>query len=609
VVAVQAALDAGLGRTLELPALSLPFVLVAWGLVLVAASVPGLVPVAAGAPSSPPAWLPELVGGWLTALASVLFVPGPAPGALVALAIVLETRIGLSLSVLGFAVGHAALQAFSGSARPPVGLEENALLAAMSLGGAWLVPQRSAFALAVLGAGGAALGTVALSALTALPALIGPFNVVTLGMVLALRQRVGGAAPRLVDFVPGTPEANLAYHRTRVARFGTRWLRLALPFLGRWTVTQGVDGGITHVGPWRHALDFEVQGADGRVFSAAGARLEDFHCYRLPVLAVAAGRVVKVVHEVPDNPVGEHNPDDNWGNLVMLEHGPGLYSLVCHLAPGTVEVVEGQRVGQGARLGRCGNSGRSFVPHLHLQLQASPRLGAATLELELNELVDESGAGPVLFRSCVPTRGARVRNLDPRDELAALFTLPVGARLDFALDGPRGPSRERVEVSVDLWGALVLESERGHRLHVERTPRQFIAHDCLGSRHSALFLWAAAAPRVPLELPAGLVWDDVVPRRAFRPRWRAWATDLLEPFLGEGPLRLDFTSSLEADALTVRGHGQLGRERLETWARFTASGAMEFRLEHAGAVSTARLEGRPHALVTAPARLARARAA
>ena len=75
---------------------------------------------------------------------------------------------------------------------------------------------------------------------------------------------------------------------------------LALPFMGLWTVSQGVSGAYTHRGIWRHALDFIVV-KQGRSFAGQGQHLEDFYAYGLPVLSPAFGQVWRVVNDVPDN--------------------------------------------------------------------------------------------------------------------------------------------------------------------------------------------------------------------------------------------------------------------------------------------------------------------
>lgn len=589
VVLLEAALESSLGVLLGLPLLSLPFVLVTW-LALAAAPFLGIAARAAPAllPEAGPAWLPAPAALYLRALGALFFTPGLAAGAVVLAALLLHSRIATMLSLVGFAVAWLLAEevfTFASDAALLV-LCANAALAAVALGGVWFVPQPSAFLLAAGGAVLTALGTAGALALLRpldLPALILPFNLAMLVTLLAFRQRVRDGAPKAVDFAGGTPEANLAYYRTRVARFGPgQAVRFALPFAGRWVVTQGVDGPHTHRGLWRHGLDFEVEDASGTRHARDGAALADHRCYRLPVLAAADGVVVKVVADVPDNPPGRHNAREPWGNLVLLRHAPGLHSLVAHLAPGSVEVREGQLVRQGTRLGACGNSGRSFVPHLHFQLQATPRLGAPTLELTFADVVAGDHDRPVLHRWLLPAEGQAVRPLQRREELAAPFALPIGAELEFEVEGPEGRvHRERVVSRIGLLGELFLESPALEaQLWFENQGRQFVVYDQAGGRDSVLHLLATAAPRVPYELPDGLAWDDVLPRRHLRPRWARWAADAAEPFLAEGGVAVAFRAARQARGLEVRGAGRAGRRALATQAVFDADGplALEVRL-------------------------------
>jgi urea transporter/murein DD-endopeptidase MepM/ murein hydrolase activator NlpD len=581
VVFLEAALESALGAVFYLPLLSLPFVLVTW-LSLAAAPDVGIVARAAPEliPAHGPAWLPEVADLFLRSLGVIFFSPTVLAGAVVLAALVLHSRIATLLTALGFAVAHAlSTWVFTFASDPALlVLNANAMLAALALGGVWFVPQRAAFLLAGAAALLTSLGTAGALALfrpLGLPVLILPFNVTMLVALAAMRQRTRDGAPKAVDFVAGTPEANLAYYRTRLARFGPGFgVRFAPPFAGRWTVTQGVDGKHTHQGPWRHALDFEVAGAGGSTHTGAGAELRDFRCYRLPVLAAADGTVVKVVADVPDNPVGERNAREPYGNLVLLQHGPGLFSLVAHLAPGSVEVREGQLVRQGARLGRCGNSGRSFVPHLHFQLQGTARIGAPTLELTLSDVVTGGEEGQVLHRWLVPEEGQAVRALERRDEAAAPFAFPLGQEVTFEVRGPSGRvHRETVGSHIGLMGELTLESPSlAAVLWYENQGRQFVVFDHTGRRESVLHLLATAVPRVPYEATPGLAWDDVLPRRRLRPAWVRWLTDLAEPFLPEGGIPLALEAARRGARLEVRGRGRAGRQPIETLAVLDAGG-------------------------------------
>lgn len=60
------------------------------------------------------------------------------------------------------------------------------------------------------------------------------------------------------------------------------------------------------------------------------------------------------------------------GNHVVIAMGSdGPYVLLAHLQQGSVQVQPGQAVSVGTPVARCGNSGNSTEPHIHLQVSDS----------------------------------------------------------------------------------------------------------------------------------------------------------------------------------------------------------------------------------------------
>lgn len=150
-----------------------------------------------------------------------------------------------------------------------------------------------------------------------------------------------------------------------------------LDITGGMTTHFGITGNFM-----RHALDFVVADARGRLFRNDGARPEDWFGWGAPVLATGDGVVLRARDGMRDNRKGEPPPFDQaaimqdltlfLGNHVVVDHGNGEFSLFAHLKQGSVAVEPGQKVARGEPLGAMGMSGDAFLVHLHYQLQSGP---------------------------------------------------------------------------------------------------------------------------------------------------------------------------------------------------------------------------------------------
>jgi murein DD-endopeptidase MepM/ murein hydrolase activator NlpD len=58
--------------------------------------------------------------------------------------------------------------------------------------------------------------------------------------------------------------------------------------------------------------------------------------------------------------------------VVLALDAPAVFVVLAHLRRGSVAVRPGQRVTTGALVGRCGNSGNSTQPHVHVQAMDGP---------------------------------------------------------------------------------------------------------------------------------------------------------------------------------------------------------------------------------------------
>lgn len=560
-VLITAALRASLGYYLNLPVLTLPFLLTIFPVLAAAPSIRGMNPrVHDAMPSFFQLSFPDVMIGYLKSLGAILFMPDVAAGFILLVALLFFSRIALFLSLVGFGIAifwfHWMFDFPQGNLYSSVGF--NFVLISIAMGGIWFVPQKSSFLLAISSVLFCALlwtGATPLFSSLGLPVLILPFNLTLLTFLFGMRQRTMDGTPKSVmDFESSGPESNLLHYQTRIMRFSSHFdFPISLPFLGIWTCIQGVSGPFTHRGFWEHGFDFEVKDHSGSPNKNAGLEISDYFAYKLPVLACADGQIVRVVHHLPDNPAGAPDLKENWGNLVMIQHSPSLFSLVCHLTPHPPKFKEGDFVRRGDIIGFCGNSGRSATPHLHFHFQNTPRVGSPTIHSEFHEVVLE-GEHPRLLNVYVPREGDRIRNIRKDQEIADRFIFPVGQNFLFKCYSEDKQWHEEVESVMDLYGRLKLISPiRKTQIHFEYKNSVFTIFDFEGQVDSVLFVLYASAPRVPYESVVNLSFEDRLSARHFLPLIQKILSDLLAPFFNRKGVNLTYGCELRGSDFIVSG--------------------------------------------------------
>lgn len=173
--------------------------------------------------------------------------------------------------------------------------------------------------------------------------------------------------------------------------------RYLFPLRGRFYVQAGPSLNTHHrwAVPEEFAFDIAEIGEGGLSFRQDGSSFIDYLAYGQPVYAAADGEVVKVVSNLPEDPQQFRRPGEPqdayfqriqaWqatmmaggaeglaGNVVIIKHPWGEYSVYAHLKPGTTTVKVGQKVAAGTMIGRVGSSGSSTEPHLHFHVCDGP---------------------------------------------------------------------------------------------------------------------------------------------------------------------------------------------------------------------------------------------
>jgi hypothetical protein len=152
--------------------------------------------------------------------------------------------------------------------------------------------------------------------------------------------------------------------------------KLALPFKGEWLVFWGgetVQQNYHQDAPnQRFAFDTLKIGADGKTHKGDGKTNEDYYAFGQEIIAPADGVATYVVDGVQDNVPGEMNRMFVPGNLVVIKHAEGEYSLFAHFKQNSIRIKVGDKITKGQTIGLCGNSGNSSEAHLHYQFQNTP---------------------------------------------------------------------------------------------------------------------------------------------------------------------------------------------------------------------------------------------
>ena len=326
----------------------------------------------------------DLPAAFLYGLGVFVFSPSVLSGAVIAILIALWSPVMFLTGLIGWLSGALFSIAIISIGAPVdwVPASYNSFLAGMALGAVFIVPGLHGLVTASFAGMLAALLAAFLqiqtnySGVSYLPI---PF-IITLYSGLATMTGMG-----LVGRDWG---AMALWARPETARISFDWLEsrwgsrkdqlLSVPVHGPVEITQGMDGPLTHRGRWRHALDFEKPRTN---FGTTAENRPSI--WGADVYSPVEGKVVCVQNGIPDNPIGTVNYGENWGNHVIIQSDKTPHVGVCHLMAGSVAVRPGQRVLFDTVLGKVGNSGRSAVPHLHLQQQSGPKLGTPTKPFRL----------------------------------------------------------------------------------------------------------------------------------------------------------------------------------------------------------------------------------
>lgn len=465
---------AGLQANKKLPYLSLPFLFVVW---LIQLAAPHFAPLInndrgifvyndllrIGGSEMVSAYhfydsivLPHLVEVYLKSLGAIIFQYNIIAGSLIAIGLLIFSRIAFLLSIVGFISGYYFFILLQGNIDlinySYIGF--NFILAAIAIGGYFLLANAYSFLMViiiapiisiVIAASATVLNVLGLSVFSL------PFNIMVIMVLYFLYNRVKADKIKLTQVQLFSPEKNLYRYLNEKERYNDEvYFKIGLPFYGEWIISQGQNGSITHKNEYQYAWDFVINDDELKTFRLPGNNLEDYYCYALVILAPADGYVIDIIDGIEDNLVGDVNMQQNWGNTIIIKHAEQLYSKISHIKKNSFKVAINEYVYKGQMLANNGNSGRSPEPHIHFQLQSTSVIQATTIKYPLSNYVIKRNNNYIYYSSGIPLENEIVANASLNNLLKNAFHFIPGKKINWDIKTGNKNEFVKWEVFTDI---------------------------------------------------------------------------------------------------------------------------------------------------------------
>lgn len=333
-----------------------------------------------------------------------------------------------------------------------------------------------------------------------------PFTCIVLIVLYVLKQN---KYPYITEVFLGSPEENLENHTLYKSRFNNYLPQPYVPFSEEWVVYQAFNGDWTHKGSWAYAVDFVITDKHtNKTYKNDGHYLRDYYCYKQKVTSPVSGYIISICNEHLDNAIGQVDTNYNWGNYVIIKSNENYYVELSHLAKNTILVKPGDYVNVGDVIGRCGNTGYSPEPHIHMQVQYSPYIGAPTVPFFFKHGILDNNCH---FNYFELKKGQKIK--------PAPFSLTLANKFQFILDdvfiyefikNGKQKGTFTVKVKIDIYGNYYLHDETNKAaLYYSNIGDAFTCIRFEGNLKSPLKHFFTALPRIPFT-DVKVAWEDYI---------------------------------------------------------------------------------------------------
>lgn len=492
----------------KIPVLSLPFSIVTMLIYLASIKYSGMLSTLAHNTTHFDIALPLIVSAFFKAFGSIFFLPTTLAGLLMVLLILYFSRIVIMMALVGFYFGIFVHSFFIGSFAQALydPYAFNYILVAIALCGVFLLPTIKNFVLALVGVAISVMLTDAIATLFAsyyIPIFTLPFNITVMTFIFIL------SSIYYKEFnleIKATPEASLSNYLSKIFRFGKSHIKISLPFSGEWSIYQAFSDAWTHKGKYRHAYDF-VKKFEGRNYKNKGLFKEDYYAFGESVLAPVNGYVIDLRHDLQDNAIGEVDRLNNWGNYIIIKSDLGFFVEISHLMQYSINVHVGEYVKINTPLAKCGNSGYSPEPHIHIQVQELGLLGGFTEAFSFSEYLQDKE----LVLNALPPKDAFVSSVINDKSISSRFLFILDDTFAYEVfENGIKTSEFNLKIQMNELGEFYFIDHKENKLYFYNDLKQFYFYNYEGE-DSHLKWFFILAPRLPFLSSQKVHFKDFLP--------------------------------------------------------------------------------------------------
>jgi len=477
---------------------------------------------------------------YFLSLGAIFFQYQVIAGVIIAIGLLIHSRITLLLSLIGFYTAWLFYYLLGASlydlSYSYIGF--NFILTAIALGGYYLIPNRYSFAWMLLILPTVVLVTIASMALFShfkLGIYALPFNMVVILFLYVNKLRVKDKYElKEVKVQHNSPEKNLYYSSQAEERFmDLKYLPISFPVKGEWHISQAHDGKHTHKEQWKHAWDFVITSAKGIEYNKEGNTVNDYLCYDKIVVAAYDGYIQEIANGIDDNIIGENNLTNNWGNTIIIKHTEYLYSKYSHLKKGSILLHKGDWVRKGQVIARVGNSGRSPYPHLHFQMQATPYIGSETIKYPFSSYISKDNKSDIkLHLYGYPEINQNIQTPHPNELLTKAFKFDIGKELIFDISDKDQKYEIKWLVQTDIYNNTFLYCETHNSYaYFHQNNEIFYFKNFIGDQKSDLYQFFLAFNKVHHSFYEGItLTDEIALHLSQQAKWEMILQDFMAPF-------------------------------------------------------------------------------